>query len=155
VFIPSKSTLAAIKRLNSGKGIQMTFEDFLIEQMKLYPEHAELLQWKLDVMHGKVDALTAVRTDGHALMLLPKKMITPEVYFAAVRNEGWMLQFVPEELKTPELCLAAMQNCGEALQFVPKALRTPEICRAAVQDYGDAIQFVPDELLGALQMNNP
>ena len=67
--IPTGSTLAAISRLNSGRGVKMTLREFFEWQLKLYPEYAvNIKRWlgrldRRDKLIGQADVKKTVQYD--------------------------------------------------------------------------------------------
>eukprot|EP01088_Endostelium_zonatum_P018889 TRINITY_DN6241_c0_g1_i2.p1 TRINITY_DN6241_c0_g1~~TRINITY_DN6241_c0_g1_i2.p1 ORF type:complete len:144 (+),score=10.46 TRINITY_DN6241_c0_g1_i2:47-478(+) len=88
-----------------------------------------------------------VKSQGRALMRVPRESITKEMCEVAVCQDRINLQFVPEDLKTEKICLIAVKKDGIALEFVKMELITEEMCRAAVENTWNAICYVPLELM--------
>lgn len=56
-----------------------------------------------------------------AVLQLPLRFQTDEVWRCAVAQNGEAIEFMPEHFKTAEVCRDAVQKCGIAIYFVPDA----------------------------------
>lgn len=60
--------------------------------------------------------------DKDLFAVLPKDVLTTDIYEAIVKEDGYNLQYVPDGMKTPEICMVAEKRHPDLFQKRPEIL---------------------------------
>lgn len=102
-------------------------EAFMIKALSRKEDHEHLYNVPVQYMTPAV-CEAAVKTDGYALMVMPKHLITAPMCERAIQaSYGSMLEYVPLELRTEALCRSAVGQSHENIKFTPLQHRQPSL----------------------------
>ncbi|MEK7070345.1 MAG: RING-HC finger protein [Patescibacteria group bacterium] len=141
-----------IKFFRSGYGYN--FREKFIElskeaQVEVVRKHETFLTFLSDDLKTPELWLQMVKKRKNIIHLIPKHLITEEIFRISLEYDQYSLSYVPDHLKTPELCLKAIIFFPHLIAlggFVPKKIMTPEFLISFLESRAKFFMFIPYKL---------